>query len=90
MKVRKHAYRTVKPLNDMYGFSVCLFWRLFGFVLNEVMSSKYVFILISNCSVLKILSWYLPANKERHKVSALHSELIRKLLVEQQLQRVLI
>jgi len=25
MKKRKYAYRTVKPLNDIYGFSVCLF-----------------------------------------------------------------
>lgn len=36
----------------------------------------------------KILMWYLPANKD--KVPPLHSDLIGKLLLEQQLQQVLI
>lgn len=40
MEVRKCVYTTIKPLNDIYGFSVCLVWRLFVFVLNEVMNSK--------------------------------------------------
>lgn len=80
MKTRKHVYRTGKPLNGMYGFSVCLVWQLFVFVLKEVMNSKYVFVLISNCSAMKILPWYLLANRDN--VSALHNELIKKLLVE--------